>query len=248
MKVLSISNKKGGAGKTVVSALLAVTLSRDYNKKVLMLDVDEQQTLTDVRRQDQDYCAEFPYELIAKPFRVLVETANGVEIKKDSNGDEVNPAADFIEDLKENPQYDVVLVDMPGRTDDENILDVITVLDGILVPIVTDQNDKLSSAKFLESVHKIKEYYKQQGVDFTTYGFQNMLDGRREEQELEQFCRSINLNLFDTGLRDMVIYSRYNTYDSYLAKGSKIMGDYVPRTIKDELKSFTEEFIEKFNI
>ncbi|MEQ9440808.1 MAG: ParA family protein [Cyclobacteriaceae bacterium] len=248
MKVLSISNKKGGAGKTVVSALLAVTLARDYNKKVLLLDVDEQQTLTDVRRQDQDYCDEFPYELIAKPFRVFVETSKGVEVKRDSNGDEINPAADYIEDLKENPQYDVVLVDMPGRTDDENIIDVITVLDGILVPIVTDQNDKLSSAKFLESVHKIKQYYKEHGLEFETYGFQNKMDGRREVQELEQFCRSINLNLFDNGLRDMVIYSRYNTYDSYLAKGSKIMGDYVPKNVKEELTHFTEEFIEKFNI
>ena len=248
MKVLSVSNKKGGAGKTVVSALLAVTLSNDFHKRVLMLDIDEQQTLTDVREQDKDYCAEFPYELISKPFRILEDTASGIRAKQGPDGEELNPAADFIEMLREEEKYDVVMVDMPGRTDDQNILEIMTLLDGLLVPIVTDQNDKLSSANFLQKVHTIEEFNKANGIEFTSYGFQNKIEGRREEQELLQFCQSLDLDLFDNGLRDMVIYSRYNTYDSYLAKGAQIMGDYVPKGVKEELERFTKEFIDKFNI
>ena len=248
MKVLSVSNKKGGAGKTVVTGLLAVTLSADYNRKLLVLDVDEQRTISDVRDQDKDYTIEFPYELVTKPFRVLQETPQGVRPVLNDDGDDVNPAAEFIEELKEANQYDVVLMDMPGRTDDQNILELITLLNGILVPMVTDQNDKLSSAKFLEKIQRIEEFNKANQIPFTSYGFQNMLEGRREEQEILQFCQAVGIKLFENSLRDMAIYSRYNTYDSYLARGSRIGGDYVPKNVKEELKAFTEEFIEKFDL
>ena len=250
MKVLSVSNKKGGAGKTVVTALLAVTLSKDYKKRVLVMDVDEQRTLSDVREQDKEYSLEFPYELVTKPFRVLEDTSRGLRPKLNKDGDDLNPAAEYIESLREEEpsRYDVILVDMPGRTDDQNILELITLLDGILVPVVTDQNDKLSSADFLKSIQRIEAFNQANDIPFVSYGLQNKTEGKREEQEILQFCQASNIRLFNTSLRKMAIYSRYNTYDSYLAPGSQISGDYVPKGVKEELKKLTEEFIDKFEI
>ena len=168
MKVLSVSTQKGGAGKTVATALLAVTLSQDYNRKVLLMDVDEQQTLTDIREQDKDYYENFPYPIISKPFRLLRDTPQGIRAVVDENGDEVNPAADYIEELQENEgELDVVLVDMPGRTDDQNLLELMAVVDGLLVPVVTDKNDKLSTINYLENIKKIDEYRRTEGSPFT---------------------------------------------------------------------------------
>ena len=249
MKVLSVSTQKGGAGKTVATALLAVTLSQDYNRKVLLMDVDEQQTLTDIREQDKDYYESFPYPIISKPFRLLQETPQGIRTIVDENGDEVNPAADYIEELQEHQgDYDVVLVDMPGRTDDQNLLELMAVVDGLLVPVVTDKNDKLSTINYLGNIKKIDEYRHSEGSPFTYYAFQNKVEGLREEAEIKSFCDAIGINLFNTSLRKMAIYGRYNTYQSYLSRGSQIDGDYVPKTVKDELKAFTEEFIDKFKI
>ena len=249
MKILSVSNQKGGGGKTVTTALLAVTLSQDYGRSLLLVDVDEQQTLTDIRKQDEDYYANFPYTIITKPFRLLRDTPQGVKAVLDEDGYEVNPAADYLEELRKNSQeYDVVLVDMPGRTDDQNLLELIAVIDGLLVPVITDQNDKFSTVKYLENIKKIDAHHRNQGDEFTYYAFQTRMEGLREESEIKDFCNALEINLFSTNLRKKAIYARYNTYQSYLAPGSKIMGDYVPRDVKEELKAFTEEFIEKFNI
>lgn len=249
MKVLSVSTQKGGAGKTVATALLAVTLSQEYGRKLLLMDVDEQQTLTDIREQDKDYCESFPYPIVSKPFRLLRDTPQGIRAVVDENGDEVNPAADYIEELQNNSnEYDVVLVDMPGRTDDQNLLELMAIVDGLLVPVITDKNDKLSTISYLENIKKIDEYRRNEGSPFTYYAFQNKVEGLREEGEIKNFCDAIGINLFTTSLRKMAIYGRYNTYQSYLSRGSQIDGDYVPKTVKDEVKAFTEEFIEKFNI
>ena len=63
MKIISVSTQKGGAGKTTITALLANSLSIDYQKKVLVIDVDEQGTLSDIRSEDEDFTDNFPYEI-----------------------------------------------------------------------------------------------------------------------------------------------------------------------------------------
>ena len=45
-KGISIIQMKGGVGKTAVSVNLAALLAKDYNKKILLVDVDPQTNAT----------------------------------------------------------------------------------------------------------------------------------------------------------------------------------------------------------
>lgn len=220
MKIISVSTQKGGAGKTTITALLANGLAKDYNKKVLVIDVDEQGTLSDIRSEDEDYVDDFPYEMRKIPLQ---------------------KAEEFIDNL--NNSYDVVLIDMPGRTDDDKIITLISLLDAILIPIVADKVDLYSTLNYVEIIKKIEDYNKEEGVDFMVYAMQNKKRGRREEKDMMDYCERVGVKCFDSALRNMAIYSRFNTFESFISEGG-----YDANPIREELKAFTEEFIEKFNL
>ena len=47
-RVISVSNSKGGVGKSVVSILLAVAIAKEKGKKVLIIDCDSQGSVTEM--------------------------------------------------------------------------------------------------------------------------------------------------------------------------------------------------------
>lgn len=220
MKIISVSTQKGGAGKTTITALLANSLSKDYQKKVMVIDVDEQGTLSDIRSEDEDYVDEFPYEMKKIPLAHAEEFLDGMD-----------------------DTYDLVLIDMPGRTDDDKIIALISLLDAILIPIVADKVDLYSTLNYVEIIKKIEDYNREEGVDFKVYAMQNKKRGRREERDILDYCEKAGVKIFDSSLRNMAIYSRFNTYESFISEGG-----YDANPIRDELKALTEEFIEKFNL
>ena len=48
-KIISFSNQKGGVGKTTSVSEIAENLSQEYDKKVLMIDLDPQASLTSLK-------------------------------------------------------------------------------------------------------------------------------------------------------------------------------------------------------
>ena len=132
---------------------------------------------------------------------------------------------------------------MPGRTDDEKIISLISQLDAILIPIIADKVDLYSTLNYVEIIKKIEDYHQGEGVTFELYAMQNKKRGRREEKDMADYCERVGIKCFDSSLRNMAIYSRFNTFESIISEGG-----YDANPIREEMKAFTEEFIEKFNV
>ncbi|WP_224995093.1 ParA family protein [Cesiribacter sp. SM1] len=221
-KVISISNQKGGVGKTVLTALTATALAKDYQKQVLVLDVDKQQNLFDARQEDLLIFDErhFPYPVQSVDIRHL---------------------ADHL--LKVVDHYDVVLIDMPGRADDASIVELLMLCDGVLVPLVSDKNDRYGTIGFVDMLAEVRISLKEEGQELVVFGVVNQAAGRSEEKFMEEFCQSIGIEVFESRLSRRAIYSRYNTYTSYVSEGG-----YEVKPVHEEFSRYMDEFVNRFKI
>jgi chromosome partitioning protein len=120
-----IGNLKGGTGKSTVSFNLAVKLAIN-NKKVQLIDLDPQATLSDV---------------------VDIRTEDGHEPKL-----VVNTTLDCLED---SSAYDETIIDI-GTASIESMNKAIEATDRILVPVPPSQADIWSTQRFLQMVKNLK--------------------------------------------------------------------------------------------
>ena len=219
-KVISVANQKGGAGKTIFTALIANSLVIDFGKKVLVFDVDQQQTLFDIRQEDMLVRNDFPYPIQALNIHNL-------------------PA--HIVELVDN--YDVILIDQPGRADDSSIVEVLMICDGILIPAVSDKNDRYGTLGFVNLLADIQRLMNKEGQQLQVLAFVNEAEGRVEEKIMEDFCNEINIKVMDTRISRRAIYARYNTYKSYISGSG-----YELNPVRKEFESFMKELVQKFKL
>jgi chromosome partitioning protein len=226
MKVISISSQKGGAGKTVVTALVANSLAIDFQKKVLVIDADPQSSMSDIRARDLEELEmskdEMPYQIEKMPATRVV---------------------DYLEKLQED-SFDVILIDLPGRMDDTNLIRIIQELDCILIPLVAEQTDFFATIDFIEMLTTVLTKLEEIGVDGKkVYAFNNKSNGSIEEKGLEEYCNNLNLLLLNSKISSRKIYSRFTTYTSYMSEpGYKYNG------VREEMKAFMDEVVEKLEL
>lgn len=219
-KVISVANQKGGAGKTIFTALIANSLAVDFNKRVLVFDVDQQQTLFDIRQEDLLMRKDFPYPIQALNIRKL--PARIVELVED---------------------YDVLLIDQPGRADDESVVEVLMICDCVLIPAVSDKNDRYGTLGFVHLLGDIQKLLQKEGHLLNILAFVNEAEGRVEEKIMEDFCREIGIKVMDTRISRRAVYARYNTFKSYISGNG-----YELNPVRKEFESFMKELIQKFNL
>jgi chromosome partitioning protein len=146
MKVITVSNIKGGSAKSTTAIFLADALSR--HGKTLVIDLDMQADLTDYFLPDSS-----PDELDrGNIYRLLIgETDFASSIHKSSFADIIPGTIDLIHLslrvmqsysilkrlqvlLQENKDYDFVLIDTPGSAKSELVVSLVA-CDIILIPV-----------------------------------------------------------------------------------------------------------------
>jgi len=106
-RIVAVVNQKGGVGKTTTAMNLAAVLARD--RRVLVVDVDPQQTATDWAQVDEE----------ALPFDFATEA---------------DPAV--LAQLRAAADYDVIVADTPGSLEAGHVLGaILDSADYALVPI-----------------------------------------------------------------------------------------------------------------
>jgi chromosome partitioning protein len=210
-KVLSISNHKGGVGKTTSAINIGAGLNK-LGKKVLLIDLDPQANLSQslgLTNQDKtiygalkgDYKLE-PVSVL-KGFDVIPSTLDlsGAEIELSSEPGREYILKELIDGIRND--YDYIIIDSPPSL---GLLTInsFTAADEILIPLQAQFLAMQGLAKLVEVVEKIKsrlnKELKMGGVFITQY------DGRKvlNRDVVETINAHFKSKVFKTKIRDNI--------------------------------------------
>lgn len=198
-RIISVANSKGGVGKSCVSVLLAVALAKSKNKKVLIIDCDSQGSVTEM------------YEAEKKKYGEEVEPLVEVE--------ELTPrkVQTFIKRF--GGDYDVIFIDIPRMTDKKKDTATVMLLyncDAVLVPVIGNKVDVISSQDFAEILEEVANDKKEMGDDFKYYGFINRRNLRKSNEVAEKEMKKGGLKMFSNSLPDLKIFTHPSFYTSIM--------------------------------
>jgi len=115
--IILIGNQKGGAGKSTLALLLAGYLVKTKKRTVTVLDTDYQQSISQKFEKAKILENAEPYEVIAAGLAHF-------------------PA--MLGDIRERPK-DMVIIDLPGKLDDDGLVPVFLAADLVICPFAYDE-------------------------------------------------------------------------------------------------------------
>lgn len=182
-RIISVANSKGGVGKSTVTMFLAVALASHKKAKVIILDTDNQRTISDYSEAVED----------------SLVTVEAVAPQRIPN---------FIS--RWGGDYDYIFIDIPritAKKAENNILAVLNCCDSILVPVIGSQVDLLATLDFIEILEGVEADRKKDKLKTAYYGFINRHNRRKEISEVLEYLKDSPLKMFDTYLSDLKAFS-----------------------------------------
>lgn len=144
-KFISFFNQKGGVGKSTLEILMASYCHNVLGLKIAILDADFPQLNIHKLREDE-------INLIKKNEAYQQAFANlgkAVFPIANSNPSEAVKQMDIFLDLEAGEEpYDIIFVDLPGTINTPGVLQTISQLDHIFIPLIADQLVIKSSLEF----------------------------------------------------------------------------------------------------
>ncbi|MGX8702111.1 ParA family protein [Caproiciproducens sp.] len=249
-RIISISNQKGGVGKTTTVCSLAAGLKKK-GFRVLMIDLDPQGNLGFSVGAETETCATI-YEVLKGDVKTqyAIQKSDTADIMISSillSGIELeftNTGREFL--LKEALKpilglYDYILLDTPPALGILTI-NAFTASDTIVVPMLSDIFSLQGIAKLYEAAERVKKYCNPSltisGILLTKFNPRTLLS-REIRGTAELIAQDLNIPLFDSYIRSSVVISEAQSIQQNIL-------DYSPRNniAKDYLK-FTDELLEK---
>lgn len=219
-KILSISNSKGGVGKSVVTMMVATALAEQKKKKVLILDCDSQSSITEMYEQEKEFNPD------ATPL-VEVESMSPRRVQT------------FLKRF--GADYDVIFIDIPRMTDKKADSPTVMLLYncvGVLIPVIASEVDVLATQEFMAVLEDAKIFKEEMKEEFNYYGFINRRNQRKSNELTEDLLKKEGLKMFRNSLPDLKIFTTPSIFKSPLAtaEGQRRFGD------------FFNEFCRKFHV
>ena len=232
--ITTITNQKGGVGKTTTAAALLSCLSQ-RGARVLGVDLDPQGSLGFSMGLDIEHCATI-YDVfrgVAEPADVIRSTdvcdvlpsnillsAAEMEFNKPGREFLLKAALSKVAD-----GYDYILIDTPPAL---NILTVNAYVasDSLIIPMAPEVLSLLGVSQIKETIESVRSYYNSrlQVLGFLLNRYNGRLNLSREMLELAQeIARQLNTRVFDSKIRSSVSVAEAP------AHGQSI-NDYAPRS------------------
>lgn len=194
-KILTVTNRKGGTGKSTITILLASALAFEGHK-VLVLDCDNQRSIVKLRQLEKGM------EGASEPYMV----------------EGLSPQF-IIDYLKiHGSKYNVIFIDLPRFTSssDNESMQIVSLCDGVLIPLLGGTIEILSANDFINGVKSLAEYKTQNNIEFCFYGFLNRRTRRSENKDTIEYMKAEGLPMFNNSLSDLKIFANPSTYESIL--------------------------------
>mgnify|MGYP001385392548 FL=1 len=249
-KVISISNQKGGVGKTTTTCNLAAGLTKK-GFHVLVIDLDAQGNLGFSVGADIDTCATI-YDVLKGSTKTQFaiqkrETADiitssillsGIELEFTNTGREFL-LKEAIKPILDN--YDYILLDTPPALGILTI-NAFTAADTIIVPMLSDIFSLQGIAQLYETFERVKKYcnpnLKIAGILLTKHNPRTHLS-REIRGTAELIARDLNIKLFDSTIRSSVVVSEAQSVQQSIL-------EYAPKhNISKDYLQFTNELLAK---
>jgi chromosome partitioning protein len=192
--IIPFMNQKGGVGKTTICTLTASALHSRTSFRILVIDADNQHSIHKLREAEGD-----------KTFDIIP-----FYWKKEGDWDiPLNRFRDLIEEKEE--EYDIILIDSPGKLDGQEIPMILTVADFVIVPLVGSFDDIQSTIDYLKIVPPIAKIKEKKGFPLSVYGLVNMKDRTLEYEQLEELEGVHGLEIFTANISRKARYKRKST-------------------------------------
>jgi chromosome partitioning protein len=245
-KVIAISNRKGGVGKTTSTINIGVALSMK-KKKVLVIDFDPQSSLSKgmgiIEAENNIYGALLKlYEPqpinIFKNFDLIPATIDFVGAAIDLNSKKSREY--FLKDMldKIKHSYDYILIDCSPSLELLTI-NALTAADEIIIPIQSEYMATEGISELIEVINEIKERLNPNlnvlGMFLTRYDHRKIINRTIHEMVKDDYQEKI----FSTKIRDNVALT-----EASLARQN--IFDYNPKSFgAEDYKKLTEEIIKR---
>lgn len=210
-KIITISNHKGGVGKTTSTINIGAGLNK-LGKKVLLIDLDAQanlsQSLGIINSQNNIYGVikgEYPLNpiKIIEGLDLVPSTLDlsGAEVELSSEAGREYILKEIIDPIKNN--YDYIIIDSPPSLGLLTI-NALTASDEILIPLQAEYLALQGLAKLIEVIEKIKKRLNKDlkvgGVFITQYDSRKVLN-RDVVATIDTHFKN---NIFNTKIRDNI--------------------------------------------
>ena len=185
-KIIMFGNMKGGIGKSTVTLLTATAFAQaPFNKKVIVLDLDRQRSLSELRELDKQETSTFSYQIRSCSVTDLNKEYR-IELDKD---------------------FDLIFLDTGGKLDNnlpfeqQEITPVLLLTDVLLVPFVAGNFGTDATLKYLQYALQVQQSKKSKGHKLDIIGFVNMyIKQQTEDKQLLDYLSEISS---ETGLKFM---------------------------------------------
>ncbi|QQD14383.1 ParA family protein [Sphingobacterium sp. UDSM-2020] len=182
--LILIGNQKGGAGKSTLTLLLANYLTQQQERRVTVLDMDYQQSLSAKAEKAKILENEPLYEIV--PADLGHFPAMQRKLEKSRN--------------------EIVLVDLPGKMDDDGLIPIFAAADAVLCPFAFDEFSVDSTLLFAMVIGKIN---KRAPLIFVPNRIKNTVK-YETRTEVEKVLRGFGT--VAPGLPDRIDFQRINTF------------------------------------
>ena len=210
-KIISISNHKGGVGKTTSAINIGAGLA-NLKKKVLLIDLDPQANLSQslgIENKESNIYGAIRGEYRLEPVNVYkgldaipsTLDLSGAEIELSSEAGREYILKELLEPLR--PSYDFIIIDSPPSLGLLTI-NAFTASNEILIPLQAQYLALQGLSKLMEIVNKIQKRLNKEltvgGVFITQYDHRKVLN----RDVLETIQKHFKEKVFKTKIRDNV--------------------------------------------
>lgn len=137
-KIISFISRKGGTGKTT-NAINLATVLHSMGHRLALVETDTNYTLNTLRKMEL--------------YIGMANKENIFEIM----GSADNIIADELEEVKNNNNFEYIIVDSAGKTTDEGIKKLCLISDAVVVPTSLTQNDMLVTYQTIKDLAPARE-------------------------------------------------------------------------------------------